>query len=57
MEIRKMVETVFEKLKKAERETEKYGYDFFYEVSDEEIAEYADSCGVLYLADGTEYFD
>ena len=57
MEIRKMVETVFEKLEKAEREIEKYGYDFFYEVSDEEMAEYADSCGVLYLADGTEYFD
>ena len=57
MEIRKMVETVFEKLEKAEREIEKYGYDFFYEVSDEEMAEYADSCGVLYLEDGTEYFD
>lgn len=57
MEIRKMVETVFEKLEKAEQEIEKYGYDFFYEVSDEEMAEYADSCGVLYLADGTEYFD
>lgn len=57
MEIRKMVETVFEKLEKAEREIEKYGYDFFYEVSDEEMAEYADSCEVLYLADGTEYFD
>lgn len=57
MEIRKMVETVFEKLEKAEREIEKYGYDFFYEVSDEEMAEYADSCGVLYLVDGTEYFD
>lgn len=57
MEIRKMVETVFEKLKKAEREIEKYGYDFFYEVSDEEMAEYADSCGVLYLVDGTKYFD
>lgn len=57
MEIRKMVETVFEKLKKAEREIEKYGYDFFYEVSDEEMAEYADSCGVLYLENGTTYFD
>lgn len=57
MEIRKMVETVFEKLEKAEREIEKYGYDFFYEVSDEEMAEYADSCEVLYLADGTQYFD
>ena len=57
MEIRKMVETVFEKLKKAEQEIEKYGYDFFYEVSDEEMAEYADSCGVLYLDDGTVYFD
>ncbi len=57
MEIRKMVETVFEKLEKAEREIEKYGYNFFYEVSDEEMAEYADSCGVLYLVDGTEYFD
>lgn len=57
MEIRKMVETVFEKLKKAEREIEKYGYDFFYEVSDEEMAEDADARGVLYLEDGTEYFD
>lgn len=57
MEIRKMVETVFEKLEKAEREIEEYGYKFFYEVSDEEMAEYADSCGVLYLVDGTEYFD
>lgn len=57
MEIRKMVETVFEKLKKAEREIEKYGYDFFYEVSNEEMAEYADSCGVLYMVDGTAYFD
>lgn len=57
MEIRKMVETVFEKLKKAEREIEEYGYDFFYEVSDEEMAEYADSCGVLYMVDGTAYFD
>lgn len=57
MKIRKMVETVFEKLKKAERKIEKYGYDFFYEVSDEEMAEYADSCGVLYLVDGTAYFD
>lgn len=57
MEIRKMVETVFEKLKKAEQEIEEYGYDFFYEVSDEEMAEYADSCGVLYLVDGTKYFD
>ena len=57
MEIRKMVETVFEKLKKAEREIENYGYDFFYEVSDEEMAEYADSCEVLYLVDGTMYFD
>ena len=57
MEIRKMVETVFEKLKKAEREIEKYGYEFFYEVSDEEMAEYSDSCEVLYLVDGTQYFD
>lgn len=57
MEIRKMVETVFEKLKKAEREIEKYGYDFFYEVSDEEMAEYADSYEVLYMVDGTAYFD
>lgn len=52
-----MVETVFEKLEKAEREIEKYGYDFFYEVSDEEMEEYADSCGVLYLVDGTAYFE
>lgn len=57
MEIRKMVETVFEKLKKAEREIEEYGYEFFYEVSDEEMAEYSDSCEVLYLVDGTQYFD
>lgn len=57
MEIRKMVETVFEKLKKAEQEIEKYGYDFFYEVSDEEMEEDADARGVLYLVDGTEYFD
>lgn len=57
MEIIKMVETVFEKLEKAEQEIEKYGYNFFYEVSDEEMAEYADSCGVLYLVDGTAYFD
>lgn len=52
MEIRKMVETVFEKLKKAEQEIEEYGYDFFYKVSDEEMAEYSDSCEVLYLVDG-----
>lgn len=57
MEIRKMVETVFEKLKKAEQEIEKYGYDFFYEVSDEEMAEYAEANEVLYLDDGTVYFD
>ena len=57
MEIRNMVETVFEKLKKAEREIEKYGCKFFYEVSDEEMEEYADTNGVLYLDDGTEYFD
>ena len=57
MEIRKMVETVFKKLKKAEREIEEYGYKFFYEVSDEEMEEYADANGVLYLEDGTEYFD
>lgn len=57
MEIRKMVETVFEKLKKAECEIEKYGYEFFYEVSDEEMADYAEANGVLYLVDGTEYFD
>lgn len=57
MEIRKMVETVFEKLEKAEREIEKYGYNFFYEVSDEEMAEDAEARGVLYLENGTEYFD
>lgn len=57
MEIRKMVETVFEKLEKAEREIEEYGYKFFYEVSDEEMEEYAEASGVLYLDDGTEYFD
>lgn len=57
MEIRKMVETVFEKLKKAEREIEDYGYKFFYEVSDEEMKEDADAKGILYLNDGTEYFD
>lgn len=57
MEIIKMVETVFEKLEKAEQEIEKYGYNFFYEVSDEEMAEYSDSCKVLYLVDGTAYFD
>lgn len=57
MEIRKMVETVFEKLKKAEKEIEDYGYKFFYEVSDAEIKEYADANGVLYLYNGTEYFD
>lgn len=56
-EIRKMVETVFEKLEKAEREIEEYGYNFFYEVSDEEMEEDADARGVLYLDDGTEYFD
>ena len=52
-----MVETVFEKLEKAEREIEEYGYKFFYEVSDAEIKEYADANGVLYLYNGTEYFD
>lgn len=57
MEIRKMVETVFEKLEKAEREIEKYGYNFFYEVSDEEMAEDAEARGVLYLENGMEYFD
>lgn len=57
MEIKKMVETVFEKLKEAEWEIEKYGYNFFYEVSDEEVQKYANSCGILYLSDGTEYFD
>lgn len=57
MEIRKMVETVFEKLEKAEREIEKYGYEFFYEVSDEEMAEYAEANEILYLDDGTAYFD
>lgn len=57
MEIRKMVETVFEKLEKAEREIEEYGYKFFYEVSDAEIKEYSDVNGVLYLYNGTEYFD
>lgn len=57
MEIRKMVETVFEKLKEAERKIENHGYNFSYEVSDEEMAEYSDSCGVLYLDDGTKYFD
>lgn len=57
MEIRKMVETVFEKLKKAEKEIEEYGYRFFYEVSDEEMKEDSDAKGALYLEDGTEYFD
>lgn len=57
MEIKKMAETVFEKLEKAEREIEEYGYKFFYEVSNEEMEEYADANGVLYLDDGTEYFD
>lgn len=57
MEIRKMVETVFEKLKKAEKEIEEYGYKFFYEVSDEEMQEDSEANGVLYLDDGTEYFD
>lgn len=57
MEIRKMIETVFEKLEKAEREIEDYGYKFFYEVSDEEMKEDADAKGILYLNDGTEYFD
>lgn len=57
IEIRKMVETVFEKLEKAEREIEEYGYDFFYEVSDEEMAEYAEANEVLYMDDGTEYFN
>ena len=57
MEIRKMVESVFEKLKKAEKEIEDYGYDFFYEVSDEEIEEDADANEFLYLEDGTQYFE
>jgi hypothetical protein len=57
MEIRKMVETVFEKLKKAEKEIENYGYRFFYEVSDEEMKEDSEANGVLYLDDGTAYFD
>lgn len=57
MEIRKMVETVFEKLKKAEKEIEEYGYRFFYEVSDEEMKEDSDAKGALYLEDGMEYFD
>lgn len=57
MEIRNMVETVFEKLREAEKEIEKCGYDFFYEVSDEEMEEDANANGILYLEDGTEYFD
>lgn len=57
MEIRKMVETVFEKLKNAEREIEECGYKFFYEVSDEEMEEDSEANGVLYLDDGTAYFD
>lgn len=57
MEIRKMVETVFEKLEKVEREIEDCGYKFFYEVSDEEMQEDSETNGVLYLDDGTAYFD
>ncbi len=57
MEIRKMVETVFEKLEEAEKEIEDCGHKFFYEVSDEEMQDYADANGVLYLSDGTEYID
>lgn len=57
MEIKKMVETVFEKLKKAEKEIKDYGYEFFYEVSDEEMEEDADANGFLYLEDGTKYFE
>ena len=57
MEIRKMVESVFEKLREAEKEIEDYGYDFFYEVSDEEMEEYADANGFLYLEDGTQDFE
>lgn len=57
MEIRKMIETVFEKLEKVEKEIEDYRYKFFYEVSDEEMKEDADAKGALYLEDGTEYFD
>lgn len=57
MEIRKMVETVFEKLKEAEKAIEEYGYKFFYEVSDEEMQEDSEANGVLYLDDGTAYFD
>lgn len=57
MEVRKMVESVFEKLREAEKEIEDYGYKFFYEVSDEEIEEDANANGILYLEDGTEYFE
>ena len=47
MEIKKMVESVFEKLREAEKEIEKCGYDFFYEMSDEEMEEAADANGIL----------
>ena len=57
MEIKKMVESVFEKLREAEKEIEDYGYEFFYEVSDEEMEEDANANGILYLEDGTEYFE
>lgn len=57
MEVRKMVESVFEKLREAEKEIEDYGYKFFYEVSDEEIEEDANANGILYLEDGTQYFE
>lgn len=57
MEIRKMVESVFEKLREAEKEIEDFGYDFFYEVSDEEMEEDANANGFLYLDDGTQYFE
>lgn len=57
MEVRKMIETVFEKLQEAERKIEDCGYEFFYEVSDEEMEEAADANGILYLEDGTEYFN
>lgn len=57
MEVRKMVESVFEKLREAEKEIEDFGYDFFYEVSDEEMEEDANANGFLYLDDGTQYFE
>lgn len=57
IEIKKMVESVFKKLREAEKEIEKCGYDFFYEMSDEEMEEDAYANGILYLEDGTEYFD